>query len=137
MTLSYDPEEHARELGVDIVWGHPGVGILGRYDHDTRTIVLEPSMSSRQTRSVLAHELIHAEREDEHNAIDSFESTKRENYCDLKAAENLIDRADLLTIAAMYPSDLPKVAYELGVMPDLLTIYLRKHPLPRGDEDFS
>ena len=88
---SYDPYAHAHTLGVDIVWGTPGHGMLGRYDHASRTITLREGMRTRQERSVLAHELVHAVRGDEHDAWDASYSARRERSCDLLAAENLID----------------------------------------------
>ena len=59
---SYDPYTHAHTLGVDIVWGTPGHGMLGRYDHASRTITLREGMRTRQERSVLAHETAVARR---------------------------------------------------------------------------
>ena len=41
---NYDPYTHAHALGVDIIWGTPGQGILGRYDHASRTIILQEGM---------------------------------------------------------------------------------------------
>ena len=108
---NYDPYTHAHALGVDIIWGTPGQGILGRYDHASRTIILREGMLTRQERSVLAHELVHATRGDEHDAWDALYSARRERACDLKAAENL-----------------SALAYELDVTDELLAIYLDAHP---------
>ena len=44
---NYDPYTHAHALGVDIIWGTPGQGILGRYDHASRTIILREGMLTR------------------------------------------------------------------------------------------
>nr|WP_280927115.1 ImmA/IrrE family metallo-endopeptidase [Rothia dentocariosa] len=126
---SYDPYTHAHTLGVDIVWGTPGHGMLGRYDHASRTITLREGMRTRQERSVLAHELVHAVRGDEHDAWDASYSARRERSCDLLAAENLIDPGDLRRAAAFYPDNLPALAYELDVTEELLVIYLDAHPL--------
>ena len=126
---SYDPYTHAHTLGVDIVWGTPGHGMLGRYDHASRTITLREGMRTRQERSVLAHELVHAVRGDEHDAWDASYSARRERSCDLLAAENLIDPEDLRRAAAFYPDNLPALAYELDVTEELLVIYLDAHPL--------
>ena len=126
---SYDPYTHAHTLGVDIIWGAPGHGMLGRYDHANRTITLREGMRTRQERSVLAHELVHAVRGDEHDAWDASYSARRERSCDLLAAENLIDPGDLRRAAAFYPDNLPALAYELDVTEELLVIYLDAHPL--------
>ena len=125
---NYDPYTHAHALGVDIIWGTPGQGILGRYDHASRTIILREGMLTRQERSVLAHELVHATRGDEHDAWDALYSARRERACDLKAAENLIDPVILRRAAAFYPETLSALAYELDVTDELLAIYLDAHP---------
>ena len=125
---NYDPYTHAHALGVDIIWGTPGQGILGRYDHASRTIILREGMLTRQERSVLAHELVHATRGDEHDAWDALYSARRERACDLKAAENLIDPVILRRAAAFYPDNLSALAYELDVTAELLAIYLDAHP---------
>lgn len=129
MAPNYDPYAHAHKLGVNIIWGDPGEGILGRYDHDSGTIILRTGMRTRQERSVLAHELVHAARGDEHDAWDRTYSTRRERDCDLQAAENLINPADLRRTAVFYPDNLPALAYELDITEDLLTTYLQAHPL--------
>ena len=119
---NYDPYTHAHALGVDIIWGTPGQGILGRYDHASRTIILREGMLTRQERSVLAHELVHGTRGDEHDAWDALYSARRERACDLKAAENLIDPVILRRAAAFYPDNLSALAYELDVTDELLAI---------------
>ena len=55
--------------------------MLGRYDHASRTITLREGMRTRQERSVLAHELVHAVRGDEHDAWDASYSARRERSC--------------------------------------------------------
>jgi len=56
--------------------------MLGRYDHASRTITLREGMRTRQERSVLAHELVHATRGDEHDAWDALYSARRERACE-------------------------------------------------------
>ena len=126
---SYDPYTHAHTLGVDIVWGTPGHGMLGRYDHASRTITLREGMRTRQERSVLATNSCTpcAETSTTPGMHPTVHAVSAAVTC--WPQKNLIDPGDLRRAAAFYPDNLPALAYELDVTEELLVIYLDAHPL--------
>lgn len=129
--MSYDPYAHAQQLGVNIIYESPGHGRKGLYLGKRRgvpTVLLRPGMSEREERSVLAHELVHVEHDDQPTADHAW-GARRERRCDRVAAERLIDRSTLLGLASAY-EDRGVWALELGVAGYLLDAYLEAHPLP-------
>nr|DAT36523.1 MAG TPA: Ribosomal silencing factor during starvation [Caudoviricetes sp.] len=95
----YDPWAHARELGLRVLWGDPGDGLLGLYDHDTRIIVLREGMSQMQSRCVLAHEIVHAEHGDMPlKDADPIWCAQREQRCEEKQGTDLfaVDASDAM-----------------------------------------
>ena len=120
----YSPTEEANNLGIPIVYGHPGEGRLGRWD-GTR-IIIRPNQTARVERSVICHELIHAIFDEPH--FPAVLSPRIEARCDRMAAEKLIDSDELRELAQAYPDDPGRVAYELGVTDRILEAYLKAHP---------
>jgi Zn-dependent peptidase ImmA (M78 family) len=116
---SYDPFEHAEQLGLTIVYGRLRTA-NGLWIPDIRTIILQPRMRVIQERSVLAHEIGHADlghRDDR---------PKHETLADRYAAEHLID-PDRLRDVAQWTPDLSKASLELGVTTKLMRIYMSTH----------
>lgn len=99
--MAYDPYQHADQLGLTVHYGNPGTGLLGLYIHRSRAIMLRAGLSARVERCALAHEIVHAEYDDEPTS-DGTWSAKREARCDRIAAERLIDRETLLSTASAY-----------------------------------
>lgn len=98
-----------------------------------RVIYLQKSVTAREQRSVLAHELGHEARGDVH--IPRHLAPKAEASCDVYAAEMLIDPEELLRLAHLYPDNPGQVAYELDVADWVLDAYLRAHPISIDSED--
>ena len=120
----YDPWAHARELGLRVLWGDPGDGLLGLYDHDTRIIVLREGMSQMQSRCVLAHEIVHAEHGDMPlKDADPIWCAQREQRCDEVAAGRLIDAAAYVRAMQVFPHCLHSLARSLHVTPDIATAF--------------
>lgn len=126
--MAYDPYQHADQLGLTVHYGNPGTGLLGLYIHRRRTIILRAGLSARVERCALAHEIVHAEYEDEPTS-DGAWSARREARCDRIAAERLIDRETLLSTASAY-EDMGEWAAALEVTGWILGAYLVAHPLP-------
>ena len=95
---------------------------LGGYDHASRSIRLDPGMSARTMRSVLAHELGHA-------ALGHTVTThavlrrRQERQADAWAARRLIAPAAYAAAEALRGTHRASLAFELGVTIELVTAY--------------
>ncbi|MGH3689576.1 MAG: ImmA/IrrE family metallo-endopeptidase [Microbacterium sp.] len=96
----------------------------GGYDPVTRTIRLDPGMSRRTTRSVLAHELAHACL-DHHPAPTSAVRAQQERQADEWAASRLITPRAYAEAEEMRGPHLASLAFELEVTVELVTAYQR------------
>lgn len=106
-------------------------GHLGEYLHVERCIVLDPRMPRRQQRSVLAHELRHAEHRDFHTMCDRV-NLRQEQRADREAARLLVDVRDLASALILYDEHLSAAAVELRVSDAMLRIRLATlHPAER------
>lgn len=119
---TYDPYAHADQMGLKIVF-RPLDRRVGFWFEEYRTIVLRQNMSVRRERSVLAHEIVHAEHGD--MGCDS----RQEVRADRVAAGRLIDPFRLADVMAASP-DAGRWAIELGVTPDILRAYFAFHHEP-------
>jgi hypothetical protein len=101
----------------------------GRYYHRLGAIVVRSGMLVVEERATLWHELVHADRGDEH--CDHFGS-RQERRCIREAARRAIDLRALAD--ALLWSDQPdEVADELKVTVELLNVRLdHLHPAERG-----
>jgi hypothetical protein len=97
----------------------PPDGCLGEYLHHRRLIRLHPDMPSRQARSVLCHELRHAE------AGDVGHNLRQEWLADTRAARLLIDHRDLADAMVLHDQHRSAVAVELGVSLDMVEVRLK------------
>jgi hypothetical protein len=89
----YDPWRHARRLGVRVI-ERPLPGPLRAFWHSpSRTVVLEESLSFREKRCSLAHEVVHVERRDECSQPAAVEAEVH-----LVAARRLIDLVALARV---------------------------------------
>lgn len=115
--LDYDPYEHARRLGIHVVYRQLRTG-NGLWVPEIRTIFLQTRMRLIHERSVLAHELGHA-------LMGHRDSTPRQEIqADRWAARHLINPDELRSAAAASPD--PGVwCHELNVSADILERYLR------------
>lgn len=104
---------------------------VGQYHHGLRRITLDPRMPKRQRRSVLCHELRHAEAGDEHTACDRA-NLRQEQAADQRAARLLIDVRDLARAMVVHDCHHSAVAVELHVSDRLLSVRLdHLHPSER------
>ena len=97
----------------------PASGTLGQYMHHKSMILLHPDMPRRQARSVLCHELRHAE------AGDTGFSLRQEFLADTRAARLLVDHRDLADAMVLHDQHRSAVAVELGVSLDVVQTRLK------------
>jgi Zn-dependent peptidase ImmA (M78 family) len=116
---TYDPFEHAEALGIEVVYGRLRTG-NGLWIPDIRTIFLQTRMRAIQERSILAHEVAHADlghRDDR---------PKHEVLANRYAAEHLIDAGRFAELVEWTP-DAARLSLELGVTTKLMQVYLNVH----------
>jgi Zn-dependent peptidase ImmA (M78 family) len=107
------------------------VGRLGEYVHAERCITLDPRMPRRQQRSVLCHELRHAERGDYLTICDRV-NLRQEQRADREAARLLIDVRDLARALVIHDQHQSAAAVELRVSDAMLDVRLAHlHPVER------
>ena len=115
----YDPHDHAASLNIELVYGRLRTG-NALWVPDRRMILLQKNMRVIHERSILAHELGHAElghRDDR---------PKHEVLANRFAAENLVDRAHYLELLP-WATDAARLSLELGVTTKLMQVYLNVH----------
>ncbi len=115
----YNPYQHAYELGITVAWGELRPGIRGYYDHATKTIWLSKYLSDRVARCTLAHEIVHAEYEDEMDGLSESWRAKIEKRCDSMAAKRLVVWPQLVEAIKLHEDPRAWVA-ELSIMPWVL-----------------
>ncbi|WP_334151638.1 ImmA/IrrE family metallo-endopeptidase [Microbacterium sp.] len=95
---------------------------LGGYDHASRSIRLDPGMSARTMRSVLAHELGHAVLG---HTVTTHASLRRrqERQADAWAARLLITPAAYAAAEALRGTHRASLAFELGVTIELVIAF--------------
>lgn len=121
----YNPFTHADDIGLHVIYGEPGEGLAGRYDHPTRTAIIRDGMSYRAQRSTLAHEIVHAEHGDQDTHDDVWHA-KREKRCDQIAAHRLITPDDLERMRGI--EDTAEWCRELDVLPWVVETFLERCP---------
>lgn len=122
MLNTYSPwADLASRPHLDLVWHQLGDGVLGLYDHLRQRITLDPRMPRRQIRSVLAHELVHAEQAD-HRTDCTRVNLRQEQQADRRAARRLVDIRDLGEAMIGCDNHLSAMAVELRVSDALLRV---------------
>ena len=117
---------------ITLEWTPPPDGALGHYWHRERVILLHPGMPRRQARSVLCHELRHAEHGDVTTG-NRYHDARQEVRADREAARLLITLDDLRQAVAIHGHHLSACAVELRVSDDLLRTRLQYlHPSERA-----
>lgn len=112
----------AAELGVDVVERRGGK--IGGYHAGTRTIRLNPGMSVRVARSVLAHELAHHIFGDEPSPYGPVRA-KQERRAHEWAARRLITSEAYADAERARGGHTPSMAYDLGVTVEIVEAYRR------------
>jgi Zn-dependent peptidase ImmA (M78 family) len=95
---------------------------LGGYDHASRSIRLDPGMSARTMRSVLAHELGHAALGHTVTTHDALRR-RQERQADAWAARLLITPAAYAAAEALRGTHRASLAFELGVTVELVIAF--------------
>lgn len=120
MHNTYSPwAELASQPHIEVRLERPSSGTLGEYLHDKQVILLHPDMPRRQARSVLCHELRHAE------AGDTGYSLRQEFLADTRAARLLVDHRDLADAMVLHDQHRSAVAVELCVSLDVVQTRLK------------
>lgn len=115
----YNPYQHAYDLKLNVAWGLLDPGLRGYYDHTTKTIWLSKYLTDRVSRCTLAHEIVHAEFEDEVDDLTETQRAKMEKRCNSIAAKRLVVWPQLVEAIKTYEDPRAWVA-ELSVMPWVL-----------------
>lgn len=121
--MKYDPWTHANQLGINVIERSIRTA-NGFWIPDHNLIVLKTGMKARHKRSVLAHEIGHADlghRDDR---------PKHEVQANRYAAERLIDHDQLLQLGGWIDNP-HHLAIELEVTHQILRIYLNMTGLAR------
>lgn len=117
--------DYAEALGIDIDYmplAHKGRD--GEYDHRRQLIRLQPGMSARLKRSVLAHELAHAVFGDVPSKFGPV-NAKQERRADEWAALRLIHLDDYREAELIREGHAPSMAHDLGVVTRIVHAYQR------------
>lgn len=127
--MRYSPWDHLESMP-EVTFGmHPLPVGDGWWLPEHRAIVLDPKLSQVERRTVLAHELVHAERDDRnchHDGADGGRLARRqETHADKTAALRLITLDQLVDALRHYPLDRAMVAECLGVTQPALTTRLQ------------
>ena len=113
----YVPRQHAADLGVPII-DYPLRADFGRYVPQLGAILIKPRMRAALERSVIAHELVHAERHESATGVPLLD-LRMERNADRVASLRLIDEDELLDLMR-WTTDPGRWAVELSVTADLL-----------------
>ncbi|ROS52966.1 ImmA/IrrE family metallo-endopeptidase [Frigoribacterium sp. PhB24] len=113
----YVPRQHAADLGVPII-DYPLRADFGRYVPQLGAILIKPRMRAALERSVIAHELVHAERHECATGVPLLD-LRMERNADRVASLRLIDEDELLDLMR-WTTDPGRWAVELSVTADLL-----------------
>lgn len=113
---TYDPHEHARRLGVQIVH-HTLRSTKGLWVPSRRMVLIGRGLRPFMERAVLAHELDHAEHDDPPG-----HHPRNEARANLHAAQRLIDPREWYALTRIYP-DYDKICIELGITREQFVAY--------------
>jgi hypothetical protein len=127
----YDPWEHARMLGIPVVYRTdlPEADMVACYSEEYSAIFVRPDLHGAVERCAIAHEIVHFE----HGDVGTDAS--QEERADRIAARRLIRPRRLAELAGI-TDDPAVVALELDVTEKLMRTHLRmqrQSGLPRHD----
>ncbi|WGL50676.1 ImmA/IrrE family metallo-endopeptidase [Nocardioides sp. BP30] len=134
MRNSYSPwAELSERPEIELKWKPLAGSLLGQYVHDLRRIHLDPCMSRRQARSVLCHELRHADTADEQTEC-ATTTLRQEIRANRIAAKLLVDIEDLGDAMVLHNNHLSAMAVELRVSDAILAV--RRDYLTRTEQQY-
>lgn len=116
---NYDPWAHAEALGVCVREGRLPALRWGEYRDTQRLIMLAKGMTRRGQRSVLAHEVQHAERRDVSTLFGPLHE-RQERRARLAAAQLLVSPLEYAVAEALHGPLDAYIADELDVIPEVL-----------------
>ena len=105
-------------MGLDVEWRPLCGGTRGLYIQSRRLIVICTGMTMPQRRCTLAHELVHARREDA-----GPQPAYVERRVDVQASKILISPIEYMLAERLYGPCVPKIAVELGVTQQIVRAY--------------
>ena len=124
----YDPWEHSASLGLRVIRRRLPEPLRACWHMPSRTVLLDQSLSQRERRCSLAHEIVHVERGDECRQSDRVEAEVH-----LVAARRLIT-IEHLTCALSWTRDPRVLADELWV--DDITLEVRLDALTLDEREW-
>lgn len=120
MNTTYDPWEHADQLGIPI-YRHPLRTAPGMWMPEHHAILLRPRLRAFEERCVLTHEIVHAEWGDT-----TGHTGKPEHRAHRITAERLVDPLELRALVRLYGHVDDRLCHELGVTREILTAALHQ-----------
>jgi hypothetical protein len=119
---SYDPWEHATDLGLRIVYRNdlPDPDMVACYSEMHRAIFARPDLHRAVERCAIAHEIVH------HENADVGQDRTQERRADRIAARRLIKPSQVYDLAEL-TDDAAKVALDLEVTEHIMTVFLREY----------
>ena len=115
---TYSPARHARSIGVSVVYTRLAEDRCGEYIHAQRLVRICSTLTRREARCTLAHELAHA------HFGDVGTHWRTERRARRTAAAWLIDQAEYERAAAMFEGEPRLIANELDVTLEVLEDYV-------------
>lgn len=118
---SYDPWEHAGDLGLPIVYRGdlPDKRMVACYSEMHQAIFVRPDLHSAVERCAIAHEIVH------HENADVGQDRAQERRADRMAARRLIRPSAVYNLAEL-TEDAARIAYQLDVTEHIMTVFLRE-----------
>nr|DAH77158.1 MAG TPA: IrrE protein [Caudoviricetes sp.] len=122
-----DVEKIAEEAGITINYAAlPASSPHAYWNPAARTITVRYGLPYRYTRSFIAHELGHA------HYGHKVSTPKNERQADSYAAQLLITEEAYRRAEEAYGTSIEKLAYELDVMPSIITAWRQNHETVKG-----
>lgn len=121
-----DVEKLAENHGITLQFTSKRTSPMAWWNPETRTIKVRDGLPYRKTRSLIAHELGHA------YYGHTVSTPKNERQADSYAAQILITEEAYRRAEEAYGTSIEKLAYELDVMPSIITAWRQNHETVKG-----
>ncbi|OJX72801.1 ImmA/IrrE family metallo-endopeptidase [Leifsonia sp. 71-9] len=120
--MDYDPAVHAEDLGIPVIYRSdlPEPDMVAGFSLRFQAIFMLPNLHSAVERCALAHEIVHWERQDEHDTQGA------DDRADRIAARRLI-RPSRIREAAEAGNDYGRIALELNVTEKIMELFVRSY----------
>jgi hypothetical protein len=118
---AYDPYEHARDLGLPIVYrGDLDDDMDACYSEEHQAIFVRPNLAISVERCAIAHEIVH------HEHADVGEDREHERRADRIAARRLVRPSAVYELAEV-TEDPARMALSLDVTEHIMEVFLRTY----------